>query len=108
MFGVDPVFGVTDSHVNPAGLVVAVALKFRAVVPSVLVSEIDCWVEVVVPAIAVTLMAPWLTFNNGVVLAVSVTGMVTGVFVLPGTVNVTVPLQVAGAVIALVLAETTT
>lgn len=33
-----PLFGVTESHVNPGGVVVAVALKFRGVVVSVLVS----------------------------------------------------------------------
>ena len=100
--------GVTESHVSPAGLVVAAALKFNAVDPSVLVSEMDCRTGVVDPAIAVTLIAPWLTFSNGVVLAVNVTGMVTGVFVVPGTVSVTVPLQVVGVVIPVVVTEITT
>lgn len=107
LFGVDPEFGVTESHVSPAGLVVAVALKFRAVVPSVLVSEIDCSVEVVEPAIAMTLTAPWLTLSSGVLLAVSVTGIAIGVFVVPGTVSVTVPLQVIGVVIPFVFTEST-
>jgi hypothetical protein len=30
--------GVTDNHVNPGGLVAAVAVKFSEVVPSVLVT----------------------------------------------------------------------
>ena len=103
LFGVDPVFGVTESHVSPAGCVAAVAVKFSAVVPSVLVREMDCWVEVVEPAIAVTLMAPWLTFSSGVLLAVRVTGIATGVFVDPGTVSVTVPVQLLGVVIPVVV-----
>ena len=108
MLGVEPEFGVTDSQVRPAGLVVAVALKFSAVEPSVLVSEIDCRIGVVAPAIAVALIADWLTLSSGVVPAVSVTGIASGVFVLPGTVTVSVPLHVVGAVIPAVFTETTT
>lgn len=108
LLGVEPVFGVTDSQVKPAGLVVAVAVKLSAVDPSVLVSEIACRNGVVAPATAVTLIAPWLTLISGVVLAVSVTGMVTGVLVEPGTLSVIVPVQETGVVIPVVLTETTT
>ena len=72
----EPVFGVTESQVRPAGLVTAVAVNWSGVVPSVLTSEI-CWVAVAVePVTATTLIAAGLAFNNGVLLTLSVTGMV--------------------------------
>jgi hypothetical protein len=106
LFGVEPVFGVTLSQVNPAGLVEAVAVKFSAD-PSVLVNEIVTGVLVVDPATAVTFTACRLAFSNGVLLAFSVTGMVNGVLVVPGTVTVIVPLQVVGPVMPLVFTATT-
>jgi hypothetical protein len=51
--GVFPVFGVTESQVSPTGTVFAVAVKFRAVVLSVLVRAIVS-VVAVDPATATT------------------------------------------------------
>src|SRR3982074_2537044 len=97
LLGVVPVFGATESHVRPAGLVAATAVKLRGVTKSVLVSETICCVMDVEPASAVTLMADTLVFSSAVVLTLRVTGITNGGAVDPGTVTVTVPVQDAGA-----------
>jgi hypothetical protein len=100
--GVDPVLGATESQVKPAGVVAAVAVKLSAVLLSVLVSEMVCCTEVMVPAMAETLITAGLAFSKGVLLTFSVTGIVSGALVDPGTDRVTVPLQVSGVVSPLV------
>lgn len=86
-----PEFGVTESHVNPAGLVEAVAEKASAVL-FVLVTDTVC-VAAAEPVMAVTLIADWLTSRSALLLTLRVTGMTSGAAVEPGTVNVTFPLQ---------------
>jgi hypothetical protein len=54
------------------------------------------------PAIADTLITAGLAFSNGVLLTFSVTGIVSGALVEPGTDRVTVPLHVSGVVSPLV------
>ena len=96
MLGDVPLFGVTESHVSPAGFVVAVAEKFSAVVPSVLVRAMFCVVIAPEPTTATALIAPGLKLISGVVLTFSVTGIERGALVEPGTEIVTVPLHVCG------------
>src|SRR3974390_3448107 len=93
LLGVLPVLGVTASQVRPAGLVDASAEKANDV--PVLVTEM-LWVMGAAPASAVTLMAPWLTLSNGLLLTFNVTGITSGVAIDPGTVSVTFPLQTCG------------
>src|SRR5262245_12701093 len=94
--GVDPVFGATESHVNPAGFVTAFATKANDVVRSVLVAETLSWINPVAPVTTVLLITAGLTLINGVVLTFSVTGNVSGGELEPVADSVTVPLQVPG------------
>src|SRR6202034_2353261 len=87
LLGVSPLFGVTESHVNPAGFVVAVAENASAVL-LVLVTETVC-VVAADPARVVMLMADWLTLRRAFVLTLKVTGITSGAAVEPGTVKVT-------------------
>lgn len=96
--GVEPMFGVTDSHVKPAGMVAAVAVKFNAVTLSVLVSDIVCSIGVEDPAMADTLITAGLAFSRGVLLTFTVTVIVCGALLDPGTDKVTVPVHVSGVV----------
>ena len=96
LLGVAPVFGVTESHVKPAGLVVAVAENESAVL-LVLVIEI-VFIVAAEPATAVTLIAPWLTLRRALLLTLNVTGITSGAAVDPGTVSVTLPLQTCGVI----------
>ena len=86
--------GVTDNQVSPTGLVVAVS-ENPSVVPSVVVTEIFCTVAAE-PARAVTLIAGWLTLRRALMLTFKVTGIISGAAADPGTVSVTLPLQVCG------------
>ena len=95
LFGVLPLFGVTESQVNPIGLVAAVAVKGSGVFGSVLVTEIVC-VVAAAPTIALILIDDWLTLSSGVVLTFKVTGMTSGGVLEPGTVRVIFPLHACG------------
>jgi hypothetical protein len=105
LLGVAALLGVTESQLNPIGLVEAVALKV-SVELSVLVTEMVCCVTAVDPAKAVTLMAPWLTFNNAVLLTFSETGICNEVEV-PGTLSTTFPLQACAVARPAMLTDTT-
>src|SRR5579884_395528 len=96
--GVFAVFGVTDSHVRPAGFVAAVAVKFSGVLLSVLTSETGIICVPVEPVTATTLIAAGLALISGVVLTFIVTGIESGEFVAPVPVMVMVPEQVCGVV----------
>src|ERR1700722_20017374 len=105
LLGVLPVFGVTASHVKPAGFVEAVAENARGVL-LVLVTETVFMVGAA-PATAVMLIAPWLTLRRAFALTLKVTGTTSGAAVEPGTVKVTLPLQTCG-VMPCGLTDTTT
>src|SRR5579883_2476537 len=91
LLGVAPLFGVTDSQVSPGGFVAAAALKVCTEL-SVAVTAMVCWVAVVEPANAVTLIAGWPTFSNTLLLTYRWTGIWRDVEE-PGTVNTTSPVQ---------------
>src|SRR5260370_30385034 len=94
LVGVVSLFGATDSHVSPIGLVVATALNGSG--PPVLVTDTAWVVTDVDPTSAVTFMDGTPTFASGLVLTLRVTGTTSGGALLPGTVNVRLPVQVGG------------
>ena len=106
LLGVFPLLGLTESHVRPIGLVLAVALNVSGTVGLLLVREITC-VVCADPAKAVTLMDGTPTFRSGLVLTLRVTGTVSGE-VRPGDVNVKVPVHVCVVVRPAVLTATVT
>ena len=96
--GVEPAFGDTSNQVRPGGFVAAVAVKFSGVNESVLVSEIFCEVNVVVPDAMVALTAAGLTLMSGVVLTFTVTGMFSSGVEEPTAVAAMLPVHVVAAV----------
>src|SRR5277367_2055314 len=107
LLGVLPPLGVTESQVNPGGLVAAALEKGRLTAEFVLVSETLCCTGVA-PANTVTLIEDWLTLISGVVLTSRVTGTTSGAAVEPGTLMVSDPLQTWDVVRPVVTTETTT
>src|SRR5581483_3116544 len=106
LFGVFPLLGPTESQLNPAGLVVAVAVNPTAVL-SVLVTEM-VFITAAEPVRAVTLMEPWLTFSSVLLPTLNVTGITRGAIVEPGTLSVTLPLHTCAVLTFCGLTDTIT
>src|SRR5579871_3742933 len=106
LLGVVPLLGATESHVNPTGLVVAVAVKFSTV-ESVLVTATVCCAAAAFGS-RVMLMVLVLTSNRALSLTFSVTGMLSAGVSELGTLSVMFPVQTFGVVRPVVFTETIT